>query len=364
MRISVLVGITLALLLIHGVSALSISCDDVAAYSHGVAKFSCGVSGIQNDSIVRVYGYSSNVQLFYRDFYVPLGGKIEFNASFQIKDIAPEEFRVFPSYTFANVRVPIYINAEEIRKNTTTTKDYKAVLRLKPSLKSYLPLLWALLVILVFFSGPTMDYKSGWDFAIDVLGLQLIFRAGGFWDVSAPFVYVSVSSKALTDLKIGHSLLALSGLSALFLLQSAYALGFHKAKYPKVSFYTGFEWIIGLPIALYFVWPEHYVTPLFLGFLIGIPLFIILWKYAELPYSKCHKALSLFKTYSVPLSAGVALVLALQYTTEETISLLAVFLVSLFIYTLTSKLAFDKLEWAKKKFDEDIERIRGESKTI
>ncbi|NJE55590.1 hypothetical protein [Thermococcus sp. 21S9] len=168
-----------------------------------------------------------------------------------------------------------------------------------------------------------------------------------------PFATFSMMSNGRNE----TSALVLSGLSALLLFESAYAYGIAKSKYPKISFYTGLGWLAGLPLAFSFHWSDYFY-PFTLPLLLAVPLMIILWRYAELPYSKCRRVLLFFRTYSTPLSIGVALVLALQYTTEETTSLFSVFIVSLFIYALTSKLAFEKLEWAKRKFDEDIERIK------
>ena len=331
---------------------------DTALYSHGMGRFLLEVTDVQNDSIVRIFGYSSNVQLFYRDTYIPSGGNVTFDVSFRVKDVVPDEFGVFPDYVFSNVRIPVHVTAYGMVDQTTEeSAQCETVLKLNPSPKIYLPLLWAVFVLLAFFFAPVMEYKSGWDFAIDVLGLQLIFRAKGFWDISAPFAFIHMSYQTLTNPEVGSSLLALSGLSALFLLQSVYALGFHMAKYPKVSFYTGFEWIIGLPLALYFIWPEHYVTPLFIGLLAGIPVLIVLWKYSELPYSKCHRELSIFKTYSTPVSVAIAVTIALNYTTEVTVPLFAIQLGVLALYWFSSRLAFEKLEWAKKRFDEDVQKL-------
>ncbi|WP_457743005.1 hypothetical protein [Thermococcus sp.] len=344
-----LTGILLISML-PAVSGLSVSCNDTATYSHGVVKFSCEVTGVQNNSTVRILGYYKNVQLFYRDAYLLSGENVTFNVSFRVKDVVPDELRVLPDYVFSKVKFPVYVTAYELRSQTTTNSaNSEIVLNLKSNPKPYLSLFWALSMVLVFFLGPTMDYKSGWNFATEIIGMQFLFRTGGFWDVSAPFVYLSMSPQFLTNSKIEHSILALSGLSALFLLQSIYALGFHKAKYPRIGFYTGFEWIIGLPLAFYFIWPDDYVTPLFIGFLAGIPIFVLLWKYSELPYSKCSRELSLFKTYSAPLSVTVAIVIALNYTTGETTNLFILLLGILALYWFSSTLAFEKLEWAKKE---------------
>ncbi len=62
-----------------------------------------------------------------------------------------------------------------------------------------------------------------------------------------------MSHRALTDPRLGDSMLVLSGLTVIFLLQSAYALGLYYTKYPKTSFYTGLSWITGLPLVFYFL---------------------------------------------------------------------------------------------------------------
>jgi len=339
------------------VSAQSINCNGNATYSHGEVQFMCELDDVTGFYELDVFANGVHV---YRtsDYSNESNRPVNLTVSFRLKNALPKKFEIFPDATFSKVVIPIdvylkeYGNSGAINQTMTHT-----VLSINFSPRDYVPLLWALLVILAFFLVPTIEYRSGWDFAIDVLGLQLFFRGGGFGWLIAPLILPFISYRIIVDRGLSDSLLVLGGLTGLFLLQSAYSLGFHHAKYPRISFYTGLEWIPGLPLAFYFIWPDYYFTPLFIGFLSSIPLFIILWKYAELPYSKCRKALSLFKTYSVPLSIGVALVLALQYTTEETISLFAVLLVSLFIYALASRLAFDRLEWAKRKFDEDIERI-------
>ncbi len=43
-----------------------------------------------------------------------------------------------------------------------------------------------------------------------------------------------MSHRALTDPRLGDSMLVLSGLTVIFLLQSAYALGLYYTKYPKI----------------------------------------------------------------------------------------------------------------------------------
>ncbi|WP_457750919.1 hypothetical protein [Thermococcus sp.] len=356
-------GIPLAMLLLLifmfalPVSAQSINCNGNATYSHGEVQFTCELANVKGFYVLDVFANGVHV---YRtsDYFNESARPINLTVSFRLKNVLPKKFEIFPDATFSKVVIPTDVHLKEYGNsgviNQTTTHT---VLSINFSPRDYVPLLWALLVILAFFFVPTIDYRSGWGFAIDVLGLQLFFRGGGFGWLLAPIILPFISYHVIADRGLSDSILVLGGLTGLFLIQSAYSLGFHHTKYPKISFYTGLEWILGLPLAFYFIWPDYYVTPLFVGFLPSIPLFIILWKYAELPYSKCNKTLSLFKIYSVPLSAGVALVLALQYTTEETIPLFAVFIVSLFIYALTSRLAFEKLEWAKRRFDEDIERI-------
>ena len=339
------------------VSAQSINCNGNATYSHGEVQFTCELADVTGFYELDVFANGVHV---YRtsDYSNESNRPINLTVSFPLKNALPKKFEIFPGATFSRVVIPVDVRLKEYGNsgviNQTTTHT---VLSINFSPRDYFPLLWALLVVLAFFFVPTIDYRSGWDFAIDVLGLQLFFRGGGFGWLIAPILLPFLSYRVIAHRGLSDSILVLGGLTGLFLLQSAYSLGFHHAKYPKISFYTGLEWIPGLPLVFYFIWPDYYFTPLFIGFILSIPLFITLWKYAELPYSKCQEAFSMFRTYAVPLSAGVALVVALQYTAKDTLPLFAMFLFSLLIYVLTSKLAFDKLEWAKRKFDEDIERI-------
>ncbi|GAB6135222.1 hypothetical protein JCM16307_07710 [Thermococcus prieurii] len=267
---------------------------------------------------------------------------------------------VLPDAAFAQMNVPVTIYIITYNSNGTPIIIAKknAEVKLKMSIKDYVlsSLIWGLLGLLFLFIAGYTKWDSGKGLVGDLLSTYLVFRGAFVPSLSAllmmPFTTFSMMSNGRSE----ASALVLSGLSALLLFESAYAYGIAKSKYPKVSFYTGLGWLAGLPLAFSFHWSDYFY-PFALSLLIAVPIMVILWRYAELPYSKCRKILSLFRTYSVPLSIGVALVLALHYTTEETTSLFAVLIVSLFIYALTSKLAFERLEWAKRKFDEDIGRI-------
>ncbi|WP_297065940.1 hypothetical protein [Thermococcus sp.] len=358
MKRVVLLSTLLVLMLALPAKAQSINCDGNATYSNGKVQFICELTNVTGFYELDVF--ANGVHVYKTSDYSSDSNKwIYLTVSFHLRDVLPKKFEIFPDITFSRVMVPINASLTE-HNNLEVTKQARIhkVLSIKFGSKEYSLLIWPVLVFLAFFMAPTFDYKSGWDFAVDIVGLQLLFRGGGFGWLIAPIVMPFMSYRVITDGELSDSVLALGGLTGLFLLQSAYSLGFNYAKYPKISFYTGLEWIPGLPLAFYFIWPDYYVTPLFVGFFLSIPLFVTLWKYAELPYSKCHKVLSLFRNYSIPLSVGVALVLALQYTTRETVPLFIVLLISLFAYTYTSRLTFDKLEWAKKRFDKDIERIR------
>jgi|GEM_PF-3407024 len=360
-KVLVLVAVLLVLLALP-VSAQNISCSNMAVYSDGVVKISCRISDVPENTSVGVLMRSpNNVQLYYREFHPPHGMVIPFNVSFSLKSVVSDRFEVFPDYTFSRLKIPVYIsvyarNGSRIVGSHGTETALKVKFDIKRSLFTFLNVLWGLIIIVAFFTMPLNEYKHGRNFATDIVVLQVLARAFGQWWVMAPFIAPFMDYRVLTDPRMGDSLLVLGGLTALFFLQSIYALGMYRAKCPKISFYTGLEWIVGVPFVFYFMFSD-YATVLFMCVLPALPLFIILWKYAELPYSKCRRALSLFRTYSVPLSIGVALALALHYTTKETLSLFGVFLLSLATYVLTSKLAFDKLEWAKRRFDEDIERL-------
>jgi len=337
------------------VRAQSIHCNGNATYSNGKVRFTCELTNVTGFYVVNA---SVNGIHIYKTSSSAHGDPIRLTVWFSIDDVVPGKFEILPYVTFSRLRLPADVSLAEYNdsKVVRITKTH-TVLSLKFDPKAYLSLILGLLTFLFFFVAPRGGHRSGWDFATSVMGLQLFFRGGTFGWLIAPLVMPLMSHRALTDPRLGNSMLVLSGLTVIFLLQSIYALGMYRAKYPKIAFYTGLEWIPGLPLVFYFIWPDYYVTPLFVGFILSIPIFIILWKYAELPYSKCQEATSRFRAYSTPLSVGVALIIALVYTTEETLPLLGIFLISLVCYAATSKLAFEKLEWAKRRFDEDIEKI-------
>ena len=363
-KVGVLIGLMLAFsLFTHGAFAVTVSCDDTAKYNAGSGFWTveCSVNG----SEPRLY-YKTVVGLRGSSMLAPVGGHKIRVAIYQ-EEITNFSTDVLFDGALAGIKVPVTVT---LYKLNTSSGDFQeigekhVVVRLGMSLWGYLySFIWGLLGLFLLSLAGYTKWDSGKGLVGGLMFIYLVFRGIYVPSLSAllmmPFTTFSVMSNGRSE----ASALVLSGISALLLFESAYALGVAKSEYPKISFYTGLGWLAGLPLAFSFRWSDYFY-PFVLSLLLAAPLMVILWKYAELPYSKCHKALSLFKTYSVPLSAGVALVLALQYTTEETISLLAVFLVSLVIYVFTSRLAFEKLEWAKRKFDEDIERIRGESKTI
>jgi len=335
-------------------NAIHVECAKTAGYNEnfGVWMLKCNVSEAPR----------------YPDYYAKVGLKttgIEpiqrglFEIWISKADLVNFTPAVLPDVAFAQMNVPVTIYIVTYNSNGTpviiTTKTTEV--KLKMPLKAYvLSLIWGLFGLLFLFLAGYTKWDSGKDLVGELMFIYLVFRGIHVPSLSAllmmPFTTFSVMSNGRSE----ASALVLSGISALLLFESAYALGVAKSEYPKISFYTGLGWLAGLPLAFSFRWSDYFY-PLMLPILLAVLLMVILWKYAELPYSKCRKALSLFRTYSVPLSIGFALVLALQYTTEETISLFAVFLVSLVIYVFTSRLAFEKLEWAKRKFDEDIGRI-------
>ena len=349
---------TIALLLLFSLiplaNAVHVECSKTAEYNEnfGVWVLKCNVSEAPR----------------YPDYYAKVGLKttgIEpirrglFEIWISGADLVNFTPTVLPDVAFAQMNVPvtIYIITYDSNGTPVIIATKTTEVKLKMSVRGYvLSLIWGLLGLLFLFLAGYAKWDSGKGLVGELMFIYLVFRGIHVPSLSAllmmPFTTFSMMSNGRSE----ASALVLSGISALLLFESAYALGVAKSKYPKISFYTGLGWLAGLPLAFSFRWSD-YVYPFILPILFAVPLMIILWRYAELPYSKCNKTLSLFRTYSVPLSIGVALVLALQYTTEETTSLFAVLIVSLSIYALTSKLAFERLEWAKRKFDDDIERI-------
>ncbi|WP_297437192.1 hypothetical protein [Thermococcus sp.] len=278
--------------------------------------------------------------------------------------IRPSELVNFSSLilsdaVLSNTKVPVTVHIFSYDPNGSfeiTMKHFDV--HLGTPLKVYvLSSIWGVMALILFLGTGYEKHESGSSLVSSILGIHLIFRGTEVTTLSSIILIPFIRYSLLIQEKSEISLLVLSGLSALLLFESGYAFGLYKSKYPKVSFYTGLGWIAGIPIVFNFFW-DDFLIPFFATLILAIPVAVVIWKYTELPYSSCHKALTLFRTYSIPLGVGVALVLALQYTTEETLPLFAVFLVSLLLYAYASKLAFNRLEWAKRKFDEDIEGIR------
>ena len=338
------------------VRALSIDCNGNATYSHGKVQFTCdliNVTGFYTLEIVTDKG-----DVYETSGYINGTGNGSIPVEFPFKSLVPDRFKPLPDVTFSRLRVPFWAYLREY-KGSKVVGETRAlgVLSVRFSPTDYLPFLLVFLVFFVFFVEPTSEYKSGRAFATDVLALQFFFRGAVMGWLTALVLMPFVSYNVVSNPELGDSALVLSGLTVLFLLQSVYALGFKRAKYPKISFYTGLEWTMGIPQAFYFLWPDDYAVPLVIGFIIALFLFVVLWRYAELSYSKCRGALSFFRRYATPLSIALALLLVSGYVTYETAPLFAIFLLSLVAYAFTSNLAFEKLVWAKKKFDEDIGRI-------
>jgi len=359
MRKAILPVLLLLLISALPVRAGSVNLQENATYSHGNVIFTCELGNVTGFYRLDVFANGRHV-------YMTSGSvsrtdePIRVTVSFRLKNALPDEFMPLPDVAFSGVKLPVAVYLTEYNDSGVAGRvEAQGTLSVAFGPTAYFPLLWAVLVFLTFFAAPIFRYTGGWDFATDVLGLQFIFRSGGLGWVTGLIVMPFMSRDAITGGKPGHSIIVLGGLAALLLLQSAYSLGFTLAEYPKIAFYTGLEWTAGIPLAFYFLWPGGYALSLIYGFLLMLPLFIVLWKYAELPYSKCSRALSFFRTYSILLGTGIALILAFPYVTGETMSLFVFLLISLFLYLYTSRLAFGALERAKKRFDENLERIRS-----
>jgi len=358
-KVGILIVMLAFSLFAHGALAVSISCDDTAKYNAGSSSWTveCSVKG----SEPRLY-YTTTVGLRGFSMLVPVEGH-RIRVTIYQEDITNFSTDVLFDGALAGIKVPVTVT---LYKLNTSSGDFQeigekhAVVRLGMSLGGYVySFIWGLLGLFLLFLAGYVKWDSWKGLVGELMFIYLVFRGIHVPSLSALLMMPFTTFSMMANGRSEASALVLSGISALLLFESAYALGVAKSKYPKISFYTSLGWLAGLPLAFSFRWSDYFY-PFVLSLFLAVPIMVILWRYSELPYSKCRKVLSLFKTYSVPLSIGVALVLALHYATKETISLFGVFLLSLLTYALTSKLAFDKMECAKRRFDEDIEKIKKE----
>ncbi|WP_456423072.1 hypothetical protein [Thermococcus sp.] len=352
-----LAGILLTLSLLPTVSGLLASCNKFASYS--VGSHSWTVTCKVNDSESSLY-YTAVVGLRESSMIIPVDGRNMIVTIYQ-GDVTNFSAGVLFDGALTGIKVPIRITIYRLNTSSGNFQELaekQVEVELGMSSEGYVySFIWGLVGLLLLFSAGYVKWDNGKGLVGDLFTTYVVIRGIHVLSLSSflmmPFTTFSMMSNGRSE----ASALVLSGISALLLLESAYALGIAKSKYPKVSFYTGLGWLAGIPLVFNFRWDDFFI-PFILPILLSVPVAVTIWRYSELPYSKCHKALSLFETYSVPLGVGVALILTLHYTTKETRPLFAVFLASLLLYTYASKLAFNRLEWAKRKFDEDIDRIR------
>ena len=132
---------------------------------------------------------------------------------------------VLPDVAFAQMNVPVTIYIVTYNSNGTpviiTTKTTEV--KLKMPLKAYvLSLIWGLLGLLFLFLAGYAEWDSGKGLVGDLFATYLVLR-GAF----VP------SLSALLMMPFTTSALVLSGISALLLFESAYALGVAKSEYPE-----------------------------------------------------------------------------------------------------------------------------------
>ncbi|NJF24144.1 hypothetical protein E3E29_00435 [Thermococcus sp. Bubb.Bath] len=155
------------------------------------------------------------------------------------------------------------------------------------------------------------------------------------------------------------NLVVTGNLISLLLLETAFALGLVFNKYPKISFYTGIAWTAGIPLAVYFYFTDEFIWASFLSFLLLIPVLIAIWYYSEFPYSKCRKALHRFENAFLPVNSALLVLFYVLYVSKTPAVIQLIFLATVGLFAYSSKKAFEKVEEAKKRFDEDIARIGG-----
>ncbi|AAL81638.1 hypothetical protein PFDSM3638_07620 [Pyrococcus furiosus DSM 3638] len=153
------------------------------------------------------------------------------------------------------------------------------------------------------------------------------------------------------------SLVVTGSITVILLLGIALALGLYLNKYPKVSFFTGLEWTTLIPLALGSSSREDYTISFFIHIFLICIIAIIIWRYADYPYSKCRKALNFFDKFSIPFNFLLLSFFYAFYVVKTPKPVQAFFLATTGFFMYSTKLAFEKVKEAKIQFDKDIKRI-------
>jgi hypothetical protein len=227
-----------------------------------------------------------------------------------------------------------------------------------------LEVIWGFLSLLLPFMDGFIEHKSGGDLASSIAASLLVFKGVQPVYLSIPFVYFGLTvgwngSFGESARELATNLVVTGNLISLLLLETAFALGLIFNKYPKISFYTGIAWTAGIPLAVYFYFTSEFIWVSVVSFLLLIPVLIVIWHYSEFPYSKCGKALHRFESLFLPVNSALLVFFYVVYVSKTPAVIQLIFLATVVLFVYSSKKAFEKVEEAKKRFDEDIARIGG-----